>query len=223
MPSYKNCIEHLHECIINVKKYSFLNEYIDEYLKIYPDNINYINAKDQTLLILASLCPTERTIQILLNHGVNIDQRGKYGRTALMCVIMSTRKLNKSLKLLIKRTSNINIQDDAGKTALALAVIYKSSDEIVNYLIKYRSNIDQKDKWGDTPITHAFKFYGTHNLVGVLLPNRKIFIDKFIMNRDKIIENDKNICAFKVWKFTICDFKIICNTINSFREILFLL
>lgn len=40
---------HLHKCIIKTRKYSFLNKYIDEYLKLYPKK-SISKIKQQNLL-----------------------------------------------------------------------------------------------------------------------------------------------------------------------------
>ena len=80
--------------------YPFLNNYIIEYLNLYPDKIDIKNEMGDTALMLAvSNCKMKNTIEtvkILLKYNPNVNIQNLHGHTALIIAINST---------FIKRTS----------------------------------------------------------------------------------------------------------------------
>ncbi|HFE39554.1 MAG TPA: ankyrin repeat domain-containing protein, partial [Gammaproteobacteria bacterium] len=61
----------------------------------------------------------ENIMQMLLNYGVNVNARGKKGRTPLMAAI----EFNHigAVKLLLKNNANISAKDDTGKSIMQMA------------------------------------------------------------------------------------------------------
>ena len=116
---------HLYECIVYTKKYPFMNEYIDEYLKLYPKKIHIIM---ECNTILMEACrelgkyTTYETIKILIKHKANVNFTSKYNHTALMCAIDSEPIIDtyKTVKMLLKRGVNLDIVNCYGYTALML-------------------------------------------------------------------------------------------------------
>lgn len=248
---------HLHKCVMNTNECPFLNTYIDTYLNLYPDEINVRNEKGYTALMLASpntnTCSTYETVEILLKHGANVNEKcsvgctalvlsstnlknsdentlkillkygadvnlaNKYNGTALMYVIINVgnyENINETIKVLLDYGAKINLQDNCDSTALMYAIwlSFSKSEEIIKTLLDYGSNIDLKNIYNDTSISLAFK---NGKFINILLPNRKLFIEKTIINKEKILSDNS-----KFWKVSACDFKIICKTMKNFREII---
>ena len=72
-------------------------------------------------------------IRCLINNGVDINTKDKYGETALIHATDNADK--KIVRLLIELGADINSQDDEGWTALIHAIFIKSI-EIAKLLIK---------------------------------------------------------------------------------------
>ena len=129
-------------------------------------------------------------VNALLDRGANIDPADYHGWTALkvadkfryskikntfkvakataeLMLAVKNGDLNKVNTLLADRRANVNAADKAGKTALMLAVISKSSD-VVNALLDREVNIDAADKTGMTALMLAVE-QGNLNMVKALL------------------------------------------------------
>ncbi len=93
-------------------------------------------------------------VSILLKGGANVNEKGRYGQTALMrAALIGHTDL---LKLLLKVGADINVKNDDDKTALMLAARNKSGTaQIVKHLIKHGANINEKDKYGHTAMMYA--------------------------------------------------------------------
>lgn len=88
-------LTHLHKCIMRTNAYPFLNEYIDEFLKLCSNGIETKNDKGCTALMLASLFSNSRssikTVKILLKHKANINSQDNFGCTTLMNCILNSK------------------------------------------------------------------------------------------------------------------------------------
>ena len=66
---------HLYKCIKLTNQFQFLEDYIDEYLFLFPDKINERYYQEMTPLMIASrnsnTKSTENTVKILLDHKAN--------------------------------------------------------------------------------------------------------------------------------------------------------
>ncbi|EAY18126.1 ankyrin repeat protein, putative [Trichomonas vaginalis G3] len=86
------------------------------------------------------------------SHSANINEKGKYGETALHYAAESDSK--ETVELLISHGANINEKDEDGKTALHYAA-ESDSKETVELLISHGANINEKDEDGKTALHYA--------------------------------------------------------------------
>ena len=118
-------------------------------------------------------------ISLLLEHGANVNQTGKYNESPLMAATTSGN--TQCVSLLLRKGADVNQKDKNGITALFLATdidivkillsegadvnhknylgetaLFHAEDEkIVNVLIAAGANVNEKDDWGDTALFDA--------------------------------------------------------------------
>lgn len=94
----------------------------------------------------------DNCIEMLLNHGANVNIQNNDGETAIMYGIdLPFSFLENPLKMLLKHNANINIKNNEGNTVI------------------------------DNAFKYAEMKYGK-SIIDILLPNRKIFISKVNCN-----------------------------------------
>lgn len=86
--------------------------------------------------------------------------------------------------------------------------------KLIEIFLEYGVNIDDKAKDQNNAITFAFENYN-QRIFTMILPNRKIFIDKILVNKKKILENQS-----EFWKVRPCDYKNIYKQVAKFKHIL---
>ena len=108
----------------------------------------------ETPLLCASSGGHETVMQLLLEHGANIEVADGYGRTALLHSAFQGRET--ATKRLLERGARPNVEDRSGRTPLSYAAA-KGYQIIVVQLLTYtdRATVDAKDKSGRTPLSHA--------------------------------------------------------------------
>ena len=223
---YSSGFTHLHKCVIMTKKFTFLNEYIDEYLNLYPEEIDVKNNLGFTALMLSVVNSnnnsSNKTVKILLKHGANINVKDNCGCTPLINSVCSSKDYitDKTIEILLNNNADINIQDNYGNTAIMHITdcdTFYRSIEIAKILMKYNPNIDLKNKRGNNVVERIFLYSALINnksIINILLPNRKIFIDKVNVNKETIIK------YANYWKLEMWDLKITNTLINSFEKII---
>ena len=77
-------------------------------------------------LISAAAQDQAATIEVLLNHGAQINARMKDRKTALMLAALLGH--TDTVKLLLKRHAEMNARDNAQDTALSLAKVHEKGD-----------------------------------------------------------------------------------------------
>lgn len=110
--------ERLHKCVVKTRRYTFLNDYIDQYLILHPDEINNQNQFGQTALMLSSkntfALSTERTVEILLKHNANVNIQDNKGKTAIFYAVKSlkydARSLESTVEILLKHSANLSLK-----------------------------------------------------------------------------------------------------------------
>lgn len=157
---YSKHFTHLHKCVMNTREYSFLNEYICEYLKQNPNEVNVQNKKGYTALMLASANSrsrsTEETVKILLNYEQNINIRNIDGSTALLDTVISMGSGSSSVdtvKILLEHGANVNAQNKYGITPLSYAGTYfhlPRCKQLIKLLLKYNADINEQPYGGRT-------------------------------------------------------------------------
>ncbi|CAH1791802.1 unnamed protein product [Owenia fusiformis] len=88
-------------------------------------------------------------------HNV-VNTRDIKGKTALMrvCYVKEEKTRCKAIELLIERGSDVNIQDDKGRTALSYAAELRCND-MIRLLVKNNVDPDLADDIGMTPLMYS--------------------------------------------------------------------
>ena len=112
----------------------------------------------------------------------NINQQDREGKTALMVAAGAyNRKVNYSeidfenstphdlvankwtneddVKFLLEREADINVQDNAGRTALMFAAAWGGNGRIVQELLKHGAAINLQDNAGNTALDYAIEYW----------------------------------------------------------------
>ena len=107
--------------------------------QLLNDKSRDINAKDDvdgiTALILASYFSCKEIVELLLRHGVDVNNISNMYGSALMAASYNNHKEIVEL-LLNHRETDINIKDNNGRTALSRAAL-KGNKEIVKLLLNH--------------------------------------------------------------------------------------
>jgi len=109
-------------------------------------NIEKDIIEDNALILINRFSGDARlkTVELLLEKGININHTNKYGKTALM---ECSKIYFNIVELLLKKDVNPNIQDYNGKTALMYAVENCKTD-IVKLLLENGANPNIQDYYG---------------------------------------------------------------------------
>ena len=144
---------HLIDCILSTRCYEFIEQYIDEYLNLYPEKIN-IFYNGLTPLMIASISTnnytTEKTVEILLKHGADPNIQNELGYTALMesVILTKTESTENTIKILIEYGTNLEIQDCQGMTAIMLSAGSLSTQSTIQtflMLLETKQNLNIVD------------------------------------------------------------------------------
>jgi ankyrin repeat protein len=133
--------------------------YVEELLKKKP-KLDYQDPNSQdgnTALMLAakfsSTKSTEKTVQLLIDAGANVNKQNKLGSTALiLAAYYSNTSSENTVAILINAGADLNKQNNNGLTALMLATNKSkttSTENIVAMLIEAGANLDLQSnkKW----------------------------------------------------------------------------
>ena len=149
----KNINQHIHKCILYLKKYPFLNEYIDEYLNIYPDLINMNIYSNFTLLNITcnimKYNDYNKIVDILIKKNADLNIKNSYGETALINACNNHNYY--VVKKLINAGADINLSDKNGCNALmkiCCNLYHDVSYKIIKFLLKKGLDPNIKDKHG---------------------------------------------------------------------------
>lgn len=144
---------HLLTCVINTYKYPVVNNYIEEFLNLHPETIDVRIFKSITPLILAAsdtiTASSDRTVDILLRHGSNINIQDDKGCTALMISALNYEK--DTVRILLNYKPNVNLKDNKGYTALFYAISASDNDQnlsVIKRLLDHGADVNLKDNEG---------------------------------------------------------------------------
>lgn len=96
-----------------------------------------------------------QTVQLLLEHGANINQQDILGMTPLMQSVMPNR--GDMTRLLLDHGASVSIETRSGDSALHMAVWYEIDKSIIRQLLAHGANPNLADKKGETPLLLAQK------------------------------------------------------------------
>ena len=233
---------HLHKFITKTYEYDFLNEYIDEYLKLYSRRINVCGKDNCTLLMLASLpSNTEKTMKIILNHKPDVNCRNIKGETALILACRNSNQLNK-INILLEHGSDVNAQDVNGRIAIMHCFWNYKNIYAIKIILNYTDNINIQDRHGLTILMYAIMFLPIDNMeeivkillshnaniklknekdqdvIDIAFKNYNYTLNYLLPNRKIYIEYIKS--SNKILKMKLEDFKVTHKIINTFRTLI---
>ncbi|XP_067682911.1 ankyrin repeat domain-containing protein 50-like [Haliotis asinina] len=139
-----------------------------DYLVSIGANVSLVDNDGDNLLHFASMGGHANMVEHILSQDlVNINSKGKHGRTPLMRAAYYGN--TKMLDLLVRKGSRISSVDDTGENILHLASM-GGHLEMVKYILSHNmADINAKDNDGDTAAMLA-KLYG-HRAVYDFLQN----------------------------------------------------
>lgn len=188
---------HLHKCVLLTNKYPILNDYLEEYLKLY-DVVTQVNDKKMSALHLAALASrnksSERTVEILISAGINVNLQDSYGNTALHYAAQysQTASTEGTVEILINANVDVNLQDNLGRSALCNAASrtkFSSTEHTVEILINAGANINLQDIAGNTPLYYAILYLKT-------ISTRRTIEILIIAGADMNLQNNGNETPF---------------------------
>ena len=99
-------------------------------------------------------------VNLLLEHGADVNLTNNRGRTALMLAARNSNKDSnvETVKLLLEYGANVNVVNNDRMTALMLAACYSNEDsniETVKLLLEHRANVNLVDNEGWTALMKA--------------------------------------------------------------------
>ena len=136
---------HLQKCVLMTSKFNFLEEYIDLYLAVHPETIDYKSKKGETALMMAARALNyESTVEILLKHGAKVNLQNTIGSTALMYAVYNFKCNEKNVELLLRYGADLEIKDESDHTALYYAVKYTKNEKKIEMIMNKMENCDIK-------------------------------------------------------------------------------
>ena len=111
---------------------------------------------NQTSLMEAIIFRQEEIAKLLIENGADVNAQDDKGWSALHFAAQSY--LPNTIKLLIAKKANIDLQDSLGSTPLFRAVINsKRGGEIIRILLKAGADRNKKNNYGHSPLEIAQK------------------------------------------------------------------
>ena len=106
---------------------------------------------------MAAQLGQNRTLEILLQNGANIETQNNLGRTPLHTAVHNwsyNGSLKKTVEILIQNGAKIDAKDIHGQTPIQLAVSCKQSS-MVQILLRYGASLKIRNQDGSTPLEVA--------------------------------------------------------------------
>ncbi|CAF0763490.1 unnamed protein product [Adineta ricciae] len=143
---------------------------IDYLITNHQADIDRINTRQMTPLLLAVKNGMWSCVEYLLDHQASIEHCDKQGRTCL--IIAATEGHLAVLDSLLEKGANVHHQDEEGLTALSWACL-KGHYHACETLLSHGSNINHEDINGRIPMDMA-SFYGDVQLVQLLIDHGSV-------------------------------------------------
>lgn len=111
---------------------------LDKILTLYPSTINQIYKEHTLFLWFVKKDVSRDILKHLLNKGININQSGSDGKTALMHAVYYDHI--RIIKFLLENGADINIKSESQDTALLIATGLTKKYEITKLLLENGAN-----------------------------------------------------------------------------------
>lgn len=129
----------------------------EDMLKFCFDKIVDVNEKDK---VWGGAKPIEKAIRfgnlnavkVLLERGVELEEKNKYGSTPLLLALLEGRK--EIMEYLVEKGANVNACNRYGESALHIA-LYKKDKEIVKWLLDKGADVEGRSEFYITPLMYA--------------------------------------------------------------------
>ncbi|MDR2171463.1 MAG: ankyrin repeat domain-containing protein [Planctomycetaceae bacterium] len=119
-----------------------------------------INATPEALFDAAKNGDLDK-VKELINAGVNVNAKDKYGWTTLHY----TSRINTNIKIfqyLISQGADVNARNQIDETPLHFAAGYNTNVKILKHLISQGADVNAKNKIGETPLHFATTYNNTN-------------------------------------------------------------
>lgn len=127
---------------------------VNEILSQHPALLSQ-QATGDTPLITASLAASDAILQVLLEHGANINEADSHGFTALMLALSFDHRIS-AAKFLMNQGADIFAQSALGQTALSLASTLANKEMLQLLLARgATADINHQDANGETALMLA--------------------------------------------------------------------
>lgn len=125
---------------------------IDRGYDLNYQGVGFQSEKQMTPLMTAASLGNKKIVELLLDHGADMDLRDNLGYTALHWAAYYNHSA--VAEALVKRGASLNIQDRKGSTPLILAAYYGHLGT-VKALVEGGAKTDIEDKRGQTALALA--------------------------------------------------------------------
>lgn len=148
---------------------------LKEILEPRPNLANTENSDGLTPLGFAAHFGNKDAVQVLLNHGADIDavSHSKISfipsNTALQAAIAGERNMD-VIKLLLSHNAQTNILDSNGHTCLHTAAFHDDNEELIRLLIEHGADVNARVEGRETALSLAIK-QGNNNVAEFLRQN----------------------------------------------------
>ena len=137
----------------------------------YKVNVNIKNKKDGSTALMSALkLDYSKIVEMLLEHGADVNEKDNNGTTALMLSVNDVMIWRETVKMLLEHGADVNEKDNNGYTALMLSV---NDDNVktVKMLLEHGADVDIQNVNGQTALIYAADSDGesSEKIVGMLL------------------------------------------------------
>ena len=134
--------------------------------------------------------PNTELVQLLLNHGADVNGKDRWGMTALMSANTGAR-----VKLLAAKSAELEAKDDEGETALIKAAA-RGDVGVVSALLENGANVNAKDNKGATALMHSLQSENyRYNEDRETLPQRRLAVARTLLVTKSIDVNAQNVAG----------------------------
>ena len=160
------------DVLVDFFKKIIRDDAIDEILHHHKDK----SGQKTTPLVIAAYTGNDKIVDVLLQFGAKIDQKGTFGiknrgyicsATALWCA--SWMGHYNIVKLLVDNGANVNLPTDNGSTPILVAC-HQGSFEIVRFLVESGADVNATNNYKETCLNSPSE-KGYYKIVQYLLEN----------------------------------------------------